>query len=282
MHMGLQDKLQHFAAPSDTLVVGIDGAVTGDAVVDAHLRALDAGRTLTIVHTGAPTAVALRMAARFHATLVDAATIVAPAPVLALPPHVEPLPLLALDAPAPPAGPPAILAPEPFAFPAPEPAALPTPEPLVAPPAQEPSLIVAASEPEPEVAHAPEAPALLEEGRLPWEIVAAAPESVTLQIPEDEFESMPWNVVHHQVIASGRTNRLAAPRPTTVADWGLPWPRPVAPSDGLAVADPKLWHARERLGAIREDLDRAGAPSFGVAKPEGSAWLKRLHEFGSP
>lgn len=238
--MGLQDKLQHYAAPADTLVVAVEGPLTADAVVDAHLKALAAGRKLVLLHDAPPTAVALRTAARFGATLVDAASVVVPQPtqVLALPPHDELL--------------------------------LPAPEP---------ELIEAASQPEPEVAHAPP---LLEEGTLPWDIALATPEPAPVELPEEEFESMPWNVVHHQLLPSGRQSRLPAPRPTQAHDWGLPWPRPMAPTDGLAVADPRLWHAQERIGAIREDLDRIGAPSFGVAKPEGSAWLKRLHEFGSP
>jgi hypothetical protein len=255
--MSLQDKLQHFTAPADAFVVGIEGAVTGDAVVDAHLKALEAGRRLVLVHTGTPTAVALRMAARFQATLIDAASIVLPERerILALPPHVD-----ALVSPQPPQAPP------PFQI-----------------ELERSELVLAASDPAPEVAHTPNAPALLEEGHLPWEIMATAPDTLTLTLPDDEFESMPWNVVHHQIIVSGRSTRLDAPRPTTVPDWGLPWPRPAGLiSEGLSVADPKLWHARERLGAIREDLDRAGAPSFGSAKPpEGSTWLKRLNGSGS-
>lgn len=269
--MGLQDKLQHFAAPADAFVVGIDGALTGDAVVDAHLRALEAGKKLLIVHVGAPTSVAVRMAARLHATLVSADSIMVPhlealvahETPLALPAHIEEALALADVA----AELPAITLHEVM------------PESVV--PVSDPVAEVVL----PEVASAPEAPALLEVGHLPWGTESVAADMASVTVEEDEFEAMPWNVVHHQLLPSGRESRIHTARPSTVPDWGLPWPRPAAPTDGLAIADPRLWNAKERMGAIREDLDRKGAPSFGVVKPEatgsGSAWLKRLNDSGS-
>jgi len=61
--------------------------------------------------------------------------------------------------------------------------------------------------------------------------------------------------------------------------WGLPWPRPLHPTDGLAIADPSIWGNRDRVQAIRDDLDKQGGSSFGTFRPEGSAWLKRLQSF---
>lgn len=132
----------------------------------------------------------------------------------------------------------------------------------------------------------PSPPSLVDEGSpaLPWTPQASASEPVPeIIVPEAEFEAMPWNVVHHTLLPAGRQTRPGTPRPSmTPQDWGLPWPRPVVPMDGIAKSDPRLWQSQERIQAIREDLERAGAPSFGATKPDGSAWLKRISEFGSP
>lgn len=222
----------------DEHVVTIDGPLTAEAIVDAHLAARAAGKPLRILHAGAPSAVALRTAARFGATLVDTAGERAPV-VSVTPPAVE------------------------------------TREETKAP--------------EPRGERAPAGPAplrsLVDEGSpaLPWDPAMQAPEPAPVVVPEDEFEAMPWNVVDNVLLPAGRQTRAAGHRPTlTSPDWGLPWPRPMAPMDGLAKVDPAIWKAPERIQAIRDDLERSGAPSFGVAKPEGSAWLKRLSEFGSP
>lgn len=188
-------------------VVTIEGPLTAEAIVDAHLAARATGKPLRIEHRGAPSPVAIRTAERFGATLVDT-----------------------------------------------------TP--------------------------APKAPSLLDEGspELPWDRAPKPPETgPTLTIPEDEFEAMPWNVVDNVLMPAGRHTRAGpAFRPSQTPDWGLPWPRPMAPMDGLSKADPALWGSQDRIRAIRDDLERAGAPSFGATKPEGSAWLKRLSEFGPP
>ncbi|HVM46241.1 MAG TPA: hypothetical protein VM582_09925, partial [Candidatus Thermoplasmatota archaeon] len=129
-------------------------------------------------------------------------------------------------------------------------------------------------------------------------LAAARPEPEPVHVEAAELAQMPWNLRddQHEMLPAGRTTRLAPARPTLVDnlapraprpgamahDWGLPWPRPVAQTGGLAIADPKVWHAQERIHSVREDLDRIGAPSFGAVKPEGSAWLKRLTEFGGP
>jgi hypothetical protein len=112
---------------------------------------------------------------------------------------------------------------------------------------------------------------------------------LALAVPAEELAAMPWNAphvllqatpspdeVHHELVLTER-RPLGALRPTQLPDWGLPWPRPVAPTDGLALHDPKLWGNRERVRAVRDGIDRAtGGASFGAVKPDGSAWLKRL------
>ena len=130
---------------------------------------------------------------------------------------------------------------------------------------------------------------------LPWaaEAAAAAPEPAAA-VTAEELQALPWNapsadqeedddVELVEPAAPMPRPRALLEHPTVVAQdgraWGLPWPRPVAPADGLSIADPKLWAARERIHAVREDLDRLGAPSFGAAPPApGSAWLKRLQQ----
>ena len=120
---------------------------------------------------------------------------------------------------------------------------------------------------------------------MPWGEPAPDVEPPAAHVEPIELLAMPWigeDAEQHDLIAGGRTTRIAPPRPTLAADWGLPWPRPVPPADALAIQDPRIWRAPERLMAVREELDKVGAPSFGAVKPEGSAWLKRMTEFGAP
>lgn len=114
---------------------------------------------------------------------------------------------------------------------------------------------------------------------LPWDPATRAPEPELAHVEPIELLAMPW--VHEmdpepEVTTGGRSTRIDAPRPTLTPDWGLPWPRPSAPMDGVALADPRIWRAQDRIRAVREDLEGRGAPSFGAVTPEGSAWLKRL------
>lgn len=287
MHVTLRDKLQLYLAGKDAtwtgagaswaeqgethLLVEVDGPLTADAVIDAHVRAQAIGARLTLAHLGAPTRVALRTAERFRIPLLDASALPEPAAAPAPEPRAEPL---LLDAPAEPA---ALLAAH------------------VEPPVED-VFILAHDEPAPEVAHAePDTP-------LPWDPSAPVPEVEPAHVEPIELLALPWihEMDHHEELPAGRRTRAhhhvarattapqhhedaAALRAVARApDWGLPWPRPVAPTDGLSKADPNLWRAPERMMAMREDLARAGAPSFGAVKPEGSAWLKRISEFGAP
>lgn len=137
---------------------------------------------------------------------------------------------------------------------------------------------------------------LLEPGfRLPWETTAPAAEAgtVSVQVSAAELASLPWHAhapieEHVEVMAGNPRPRRHATRPTLAGapeggTWGLPWPRPVAPTDGLSVADPRIWSAQERVHAMRDELDaRVGAASFGAVRPDGSPWIKRIQTFGSP
>lgn len=129
--------------------------------------------------------------------------------------------------------------------------------------------------------------ALEDEPVLPWGAGPARPEPEVAPARVDPMEvmAMPWHhpvhalpEEHVEVLPGNARPRHPVPllRPTQAPDWGLPWPRPVPPADALAIADPALWGARDRMRAVREDLDRAGGGSFGQVKPDGSAWLKRL------
>lgn len=112
---------------------------------------------------------------------------------------------------------------------------------------------------------------------LPWSGPAPEPAFADVAVAPLEMLALPW---HAELEATDLTviqrRPAGAMRPTQVPDWGLPWPRPVAPADGLAIADPKLWGNQERMRAVRDDLAATGGGSFGQFKPEGSAWLKRL------
>lgn len=290
--MSLADKLRHHLADKDAtwldgaaswtepagafVLVPIEGALCAEALVDAHLLARERNARLVVAHEGAPSEVAARTAARFRITLLDASALPEPAPARAAPPSQPfalPSPGLfrALERT------PAELAEAADAFAALDalaaaPAPPPTPRPAPAP-----EIVVAQSAPEPEVAH--EAPS------MPWDLSLSAPEPEPVHVEAAELAAMPWNLhtEQHELLPAGRETRFAPQRPTAMApDWGLPWPRPVAPTDGLAIADPRVWHQQQRIQAVRDDLDKIGAPSFGAVKPEGSAWLKRLSQFGGP
>lgn len=303
--MSLHEKLRHHLAGKDVsladedalvvaswqdegarMLVACPGALTADAVIDAHVRAQAARATLTLASEGAPTPVARRMAQRYGIALLDLAAVVVPEPAAPAPPVAEPVlalpapePTLALPAFEPPVEAPILLAPPaeaaPLVAPTLSPAGAPTQAPADAPahaPA-DPPVVVAASLPEPALAHG--------ELRLPWDPSVAIEEPTPMHVEPMELLAMPWahEGEHVEVIESGRTTRHAPERPTVNPGWGLPWPRPVPSMDGVAIADPRVWQAPERIMAVRQDLDRIGAPSFGVAKPEGSQWLKRLSEF---
>lgn len=272
--MALREKLRLYLADKDAtwtdtgaswaeagenhLLVEVDGPLTADAIVDAHVRAQAQGARLTLAHTGAATRVAIRTAERFRIPLLDASAL--PEPVAA--PEPQPLPPVVDHA-------------------APEPQDV---------------LIIAHDEPAPEVAHAePDTP-------LPWDPSVQAPEIVPAHVEPLELLALPWidEMDHHEELPAGRQTRAphhlvratlhpqhledahALRQAARNPDWGLPWPRPAVPTDGLSKADPRIWQAPERIMAVREDLARAGAPSFGAVKPEGSAWLKRITEFGAP
>lgn len=138
----------------------------------------------------------------------------------------------------------------------------------------------------PELAHASL------DAEMPWAVAATQPEPVAvLSIAHEELAALPWHVPaaaegeedHVELLPGNPRQRRFVDHPTAAASgWGLPWPRPVAPADGLAIADPRIWKTADRLHAVREDLDKVGAPSFGAAPSEGSQWLKRISQFGAP
>ena len=194
-------------------------------------------------------------------------------------------------------------------------AADPVPEPLsaVAAPAEAPSVVEVAVVAEPDAAPAVELPPMpapepvaeaalpvasvtVEPGlALPWDVAAPAPQpEPVVQVTAAELAALPWHVhapieEHVEVMQGAPRARRFVDRPTVTggapdgASWGLPWPRPVAPTDGLSIADPRLWASQERVHAVRENLDaQMGAASFGAVKPEGSPWIRRLQSFGTP
>lgn len=224
-----------------------------------------------------------------------------PVPLLAAP---EPTPLLAAHGETPvegasvsvsvpveaPASEPEALAPE-VGVPveaAPAPAA---PVPLAveaALPAPAPEVVVTLTT----AAPAPATP-LVEGPALPWDPAAPVAEPVpTIHVTAGELAALPWHehapIEEHVEIISGppRRPRGHVPRPTVAGApdagaWGLPWPRPVASTDALSIADPRIWNAQERVHAMREDLDATrGAGSFGAIKADGSPWLRRMQGMG--
>lgn len=225
--------------------------LTAASVLDAYLSLRPA--RLTLVCEGDPSPVARRSAARFGVTLLDAASL----------PELPP-------AAAPPVAPP------PAPVPAPTP--LPAPEPLVATPEVAPPAAVLPPAP---------VPVLVEDGpALPWDpSVPPVEPSITIEVTAGELLALPW---HQNASVEETVEIVATPRkprggmrPTMMVpdggSWGLPWPRPVASTEALSRADPRIWSSQERVHAMREELDASvGAASFGAVKPEGSPWLRRM------
>lgn len=265
------------------LLLAIEGPLSAAHIIDGHVRAMVLGAKLHLVHEGPANPVAQRTAARFQAELLDAAAFPEPTPTSV----DDRMPWVAPTSPTRPAAPeaspdgfvaaPAVLERDAMPWDSPFDRAPPAPAPPPSLSRAEPELVIAASEPAPEVAHAEDA--------MPWGgEPSPLPEIVPAEVDPLEMLAVPW--IHElesgvEALPAGRATRIGAGfRPTQAPTWGLPWPRPVVPTDGLSIADPKIWRTPERLTAMREDLDRAGAPSFGAAKPEGSAWLKRVSEYG--
>jgi hypothetical protein len=247
----------------------VDGPLAAGQVIDAHVRALAHHAKPTLAYVGSMSEVARAAAARFGVTLFNAAVLPEPASGVPTPspadapqvrPHLRPIET-----------PPALVAQmvEPLL-----PAHV---EPEPAPPPAAPS----PAAPEPDV-----------DPRFPWPVAPPVEPPLRLRVSADELAAMPWNAPHvllqaaplpdeehHELLVSER-RPAGGFRPSQMPNWGLPWPRPVPPTDGLAIADPKLWGARERVHAVREDLDRIGSGSFGAVKPEGSGWLKKLRSDG--
>lgn len=234
------------------LLVAVAGPLTADALVDAHVRALASEARLVVVHEGAPTSVALRTAARFGITLLDAASL----------PEAAPAPHAAPEAPS-----------------------LPSPVAIPALPAHEEPPALAAP------ILKPEAPILLPaqpDDAMPWDVTVTTPEPQPVHVDAHELIAFPWvahpeeeHDDHLELLPAGRTTRrFAGERPTqTPGNWGLPWTRPGVTPEALALQDPRIWRSQERIQAVRSDLDKLGAPSFGAAKPvDGSAWLRKISE----
>lgn len=124
------------------------------------------------------------------------------------------------------------------------------------------------------------------EPALPWDPAVAVAADLGPEIVPTPHEllALPWQVGvkddHAVMLAAGREVRGAPARPTLVPDWGLPWPRPVPPADGLAVADPALWKMHDRTLAMRDRLDAGGAASFGAVVPKPDPWLKKVQTPG--
>lgn len=234
------------AQTADAVFVAFAGPVTAATVIDAYN--VGRGRAITLVHDGPVGDVARRSAARFGVSLLDAASLPEPAPApVALPD--APVALVEVVPPALPAPAPEILLPA-----------------HVEPVAAEPLAVPA----------------------LPWD--ASVPPAdpfqtaeVTLEVTPHDLLAMPWafHDEHVEVMEAGRAPKLTV-RPTTdlhpeARNWGLPWPRPVVPADGLAIADPRIWNNQGRLDALHAQYDavatKLSAPAPG---PDAAAWLKRL------
>lgn len=219
-------------------LLAIASPLTAAAIVDAVVLALETidAPKITLAFEGEPSLVAKRTADRLGVTLLDAT---------ALP---DASPLAPIDIP------PQIGA-ELLAI------ALPAHE-------SEP-LLPAHVEAEPEPLCVPP---------LPWSGPAPEPAIAAVHVEPLELLALPWHAELGDAAEVTVLERRPAGmmRPTQMPDWGLPWPRPIAATDGLAIADPKLWGNQARMQAVRDDLVAKGAPSFGQIKPEGSAWLKRL------
>lgn len=291
------------------VLFAVDGPATGASVVDAHLFAFSLQARATLAHTAEATPTARAAASRFDVELLDARTL--PEPLVADAPSLPAVPepeapadvLVALEATADvPDLIEAIVALEHEG------------EVALAEAAAAPPLLPALDERPPLLAHA-EAETIECVPPLPWSVAVAPDEAagpLLATVTLDELAAMPWFVppppvappvatlavapiVAARAVEAGEPEfeimtgtprpRGGAHHPTLVPqlpNWGLPWPRPTAPADGLALHDPSLWSARERVHAMREDLDRAGGSSFGAVRPQGSAWLKRIQQFDGP
>ncbi len=254
------------AQTPEGLFLSFGGAVTASTVIDAY----NAGRgsRITLLHEGPVGDVARRSAARFGVTLLDAATLPEPAPTTL----AETLaPRAALPAPAPEPLLPAHVEPAPVVTPGVAPVAPPVVTPVADPPALPP---------------------------LPWDasVPPADPFStaqVTLEVTPHEILAMPWTlhpdtpVEEHLEITETKRGPRGTLRPTTdlhpdSKHWGLPWPRPRTPADGLAIADPKIWSNPQRLESLHASFDARAAKLAGPGPaPEGGSWLKRLQFDGA-
>lgn len=283
---------------SRRLLLGVAPPLLAARVVDAHMMSVDAGAShVTLAFEGSVTPVARTAAERLGVSLLDASDLPLPVPVavpVALAPEPEPTaapplltaglttPLLVAHA--------AHAPPAPLAFDAPEgiveaveAGALPAP--TDEPPFVDPGSGALDAD---LLAHVDDlVHALDDEPVLPWHGPAPSLDVEPAVVDPMEVLAMPWHHPDHarpdehvEVMAGNDRPRPLAPllRPTQAPDWGLPWPRPPAPADGLAIVDPKLWGTRERVRAVHDDLDRMGGGSFGQVKPGGdpSAWLRRL------
>jgi hypothetical protein len=152
------------------------------------------------------------------------------------------------------------------------------------PPAVAPVPAPSVAEPEPAIVPA-----------LPWD--ASVPPSdpfstlqVSLEVTPHEILAMPWTLHpdspvedHVEITSTRRGPRGSTVRPTTdlhpdAKHWGLPWPRPVTPADGLAIADPKIWNNPARLESLHASFD-ARASKLSAPTPPGTPdpnWLKKL------
>lgn len=292
------------------MLLASDTPIRAALVVDAFTLAQRERAHATLVHQTEPSSVARDAAARLGVFLLDAATLPdapegpvedmlaaslgplpAIEPVTATGP-AAPLALEALVAVAPIAasGPPLL---EAHVDAAPTEAPLAVPNPIVHAVAHVPSPPMLVAHVETIPTPAPPAPPVLDVfPPLPWQIPAAEPDTTTsITISDDERFAMPWNPrpiePDHEVMTGSPRRVQKVDHPTSLQgvppNWGLPWPRQgAAPSDGLALHDPTLWSAKDRVHALREDLDLKGGSSFGAVQNQGSAWLKRIQSFGSP
>lgn len=266
------------------LLLAVDGPLVAARVVDAFVQAQAEGASrVTLAHAGEATPVAKEAAQRLGVALLDGASLPPPAPTVAAPPPAA--------TPTPPPAPPVVAARASIYVPPFE-----IPDGLVAameagafaPPVEGPPLVDPGSGEIDEslLAHVDDLlHALEDEPVLPWHGPAPSLDVEPAAVDPMEVLAMPWFQVAHarvdeqvEVMAgSPRAPRGPAFRPTQMPDWGLPWPRPPTPADGLAIADPRIWGARERVRAVHDDLDRKGGGSFGQVRPaDGSAWLKRV------
>lgn len=287
--MSLQQKLARYQSEKPGFAVAIEGPLTAARLVDVHADALRAGTPVTVLHEGAPTEVALRMAARFGIALVDAASLpdlpaeAAPASI----PQVAPVPVAAPVLAQSRVRPVALKwpIPAPIAPPAAPALPAPAPEPLLpahieaAAPAPRAEITI------PVVVTPPPAPPEPLCAGLPWDPSTPSESSrVTIEVTAFELAALPWHahapIEEHTEIIESPVARRRAPidHPTTDlhphgASWGLPWPRPVPPMDAISKADPAVWNMPTRIQAVRDDLEsRISTP----APKLDANWLKRL------